>query len=251
MLNKSHKAGLQSKRILQQNFWVLIGISKIPACKGFSLQWSLQILAVRATWWKALPPPSCCSSLSDCSPHGVPPAEKSCQVVKCPRRSLTKMNGVSTWDLQSCKYQLICRTTQKAFQMVTSNTFSQCLWVISPRLEVFSMDIHLGLSLLVLLASSWLKRQRPNWRKQVASPSLDQSSSFPYWATDNIWCLGLAYLNLVSVLSFSKVWYHRPRYRFLVSVLLFFEENAQITKPMSNRRLLSTTQIKSVAQICN
>ena len=61
--------------------------------------------------------------------------------------------------------------------------------------------------------------------------------------------MGLAHLNLVSVLSFSKAWYHRPRYRFLVSVLSFFEENAQITKPMSNRRLLSTTQIKSVAHI--
>ena len=61
--------------------------------------------------------------------------------------------------------------------------------------------------------------------------------------------MGLAHLNLVSVLSFSKAWYHRPRYRFLVSVLSFFEENAQKTKPMSNRRLLSTTQIKSVAHI--
>ena len=61
--------------------------------------------------------------------------------------------------------------------------------------------------------------------------------------------MGLAHLNLVSVLSFSKAWYHRPRYRFLVSVLSFFEENAQITKPMSNRRLLGTTQIKSVAQM--
>ena len=49
-------------------------------------------------------------------------------------------------------------------------------------------------------------------------------------ATDNIWYVGeLAHLNLVSV-------------------LLFFEENGQITKPMSNRRLLSTTQIKSVAR---
>ena len=36
---------------------------------------------------------------------------------------------------------------------------------------------------------------------------------------------------------------------FLVSVLSFFEENAQITKPMSNCRLLSTTQIKSVAHM--
>ena len=61
--------------------------------------------------------------------------------------------------------------------------------------------------------------------------------------------MGLAHLNLVSVLSFPKAWYHRPRYRFLVSVLSFFEENAQITKPMSNRRLLSTTQIKSVAHV--
>ena len=48
-------------------------------------------------------------------------------------------------------------------------------------------------------------------------------------ATDNIWYVGLAHLNLVSVLS-------------------FFEENAHITKPMSNSRLLSTTQIKSVAR---
>ena len=41
------------------------------------------------------------------------------------------------------------------------------------------------------------------------------------WATDNIWCVGLAHLNLVSVLSFPKAWYHRPRYRFLVSVIVF------------------------------
>ena len=46
---------------------------------------------------------------------------------------------------------------------------------------------------------------------------------------DNIWCVGLAHLNLVSVLSFSKAWYHKqPRYRFLVSLLSFIEENAQI-----------------------
>ena len=45
----------------------------------------------------------------------------------------------------------------------TSNTFSQCPWVISPRLEVFSMDIDLGVNLLVrLTVAAWigLKAQR-------------------------------------------------------------------------------------------
>ena len=50
---------------------------------------------------------------------------------------------------------------------------------------------------------------------------------------------GLAHLDLVSVLSFSNILTSDHGYPFLVSVLSFFEENAQIAKPMSNHRLFS------------